>query len=125
VLEDYRQGSILDYTTRDDKRIKGLFADFLAALAIADGRKKGDRSAVAVAKTLHLLAPGFFPLWDKKIAQAYSSDYSRRPAEQYLSFLKMAQDMARKLQGVSLPPGKTLLKLIDEYNYAKFTKQWV
>jgi len=21
--------------------------------------------------------------------------------------------------------GKTLLKLIDEYNYAKFTKQWV
>lgn len=125
ALEAYRARSILDYGAQDDAPIKALFAAFLAALAIAEGNKAGGQSPVAVAKTLHLLAPGFFPLWDRKIALAYGCDYARRPAEQYLAFLRSAQAMARALQRVSLPPGKTLLKLLDEYNYAKFTKGWV
>ena len=33
--------------------------------------------------------------------------------------------MARSLQSVVCPEGKTLLKLIDEYNYAKYTKGWI
>jgi hypothetical protein len=32
------------------------------------------------------------------------------------------QSMAAGLQDVIPPAGKTLLKLIDEYNYAKYTK---
>lgn len=124
-LKHCRQESILDYAAHDDERIRELFADFLGALAIAEGRKKGERSPVAVAKALHLLAPGFFPLWDRKIAQAYGCDYSQQPAERCLTFLKRAQKMARELQGVNAPPGKTLLKLIDEYNYATITKRWV
>lgn len=125
ALKGYRARSILDYTAQDDAPIEALFAEFLAALAIAEGSKSGAQSPVAVAKTLHLIAPGFFPLWDKEIAKAYGCDYTRRPAGQYLAFLGLAQAMARALQTVSPPPGRTLLKLLDEFNYAKFTKQWV
>jgi len=125
TLEAYRARSILEYTAEDDPRIKDLFRDFLASLAIAEGSGQGRQSPVAVAKTLHLLAPGFFPLWDREIAMKYGCNYSRRPAEQYLAFVSKAQDMARSLQAVIPPAGKTLLKLIDEYNYAKFTKRWV
>lgn len=125
ALEGYRARTILEHAARDDPKIREMFAAFLAALAIADGSGKGRQSPVAVAKALHLLAPGFFPLWDREIAMAYGCDYSHRPAEQYLAFVGIAQNMARGLQASIPPAGKTLLKLIDEYNYAKFTKRWV
>jgi hypothetical protein len=125
TLEGYRAKTILEYAAKDNPHIMDLFEQFLAVLAIAEGTKNGARSPVAVAKALHLLAPGFFPLWDKKIAQEYCCDYSTRPAEKYVAFVKKSQCMARRLQSVDLPAGKTLLKLIDEYNYAKYTKGWV
>ena len=125
TLKAYRQRSILDYTAREDERIEKLLSDFIGTLAIKKGKKAGVRSPVAAAKTLHLLAPDFFPLWDNKIALGYDCNYSRRPAQRYLSFIKKVQDVARNVTGVSLPAGKTLLKLIDEYNYAKFTRKWI
>lgn len=63
----------------------------------------------------------FFPLWDDKIATAYKCHY------QYIPFM---QEM-KKLAEILAPTvdekitGKTVLKLIDEYNYAKFTKAWI
>jgi hypothetical protein len=94
-------------------------------LAIAEGSKRGAQSPVAVAKALHLLAPGFFPLWDKKIAVAYRCDYYLKPAERYIDFTRLSQGQARELEKVIPPAGKTLLKLIDEYNYARYTKGWI
>jgi hypothetical protein len=67
MLESYRSKTILQYTADDEPAIKALFGEFLVALTIAEGRSKGKRSPVAVAKALHLLAPGFFALWDKAI----------------------------------------------------------
>lgn len=125
ALEAYRTRTILDYTANDDPQITALFHDLLAALAIAEGSRKGRQSAVAAAKALHLLAPGFFPLWDREIARAYDCEYSEQPSAQYLAFTKMMQRTAHALRAVTVPEGKTLLKLIDEYNYAKFTKQWI
>jgi hypothetical protein len=125
ALEGYRARTILEYTPKDQPHISDLFAQFLVALAIANGTKKGAQSPVAVTKALHLLAPCFFPLWDKKIAQVYGCGYSQRPLEKYIEFMKLSQDMACRLQSVILPAGKTLLKLIDEYNYAIYTKGWV
>jgi hypothetical protein len=68
MLNRLRKGTILDLTDADHLAIKELFEQFLAALAIAaaKGSRKGAQSPVAVAKALQLLAPGFFPLWDKK-----------------------------------------------------------
>jgi hypothetical protein len=127
LLDNYRNSNILNYTSADDEAIDHLFQEFLTALQIHDGKKKGQRSPVAVAKALHLLAPDFFPLWDYEIARAYGCGYYSSPAEKYLIFFRKSKGMAEKLQPSVNPKsmGKTLLKLIDEYNYAKYTRGWI
>jgi hypothetical protein len=66
-------------------------------------------------------------LWDKKIATGYGYNYTQRPAEQYLCFMSKMKEMAKTLKPTidGEPTTKTLLKLIDEFNYARFTKSWV
>ena len=128
LLDKYRNSSILSYTSADDEAVEHLFRQFLDALRTHDGKNKDTKSPVAVAKALHLLAPDFFPLWDNKIARAYGCAYSINPAEKYITFLNKSKEMAEQLQSTVNPKalvGKTLLKLIDEYNYAKYTRNWV
>ena len=125
AVENLRKRELTSLEAQDEARIKSLFGKFLNALRIATGKKKGTKSPVAVAKALHLLAPGFFPLWDDEIARAYHCHYSYKPEEKYLSFCYKIKEIA-----VQIPPSismgnKTLLKLIDEYNYAKYTKEWI
>jgi len=122
----YRVRDILTYAPDDKPEIVALFGELMLALEIAEGRSQGRKSPVAVAKALHLLAPGFFPIWDKRIALAYRCDYSNLPTEHYIRFMEICQNLAQKLQMVVRPaPGKTCLKVIDEYNYSRFTKGWV
>jgi len=86
------------------------------------------KSPVAVAKALHLLAPKFFPLWDVRIAEAYGCYYNSYPAEKYIRFMKLMKEFAEKVKDyvtMSNYQNKTLLKLIDEYNYSKYTKKWI
>jgi hypothetical protein len=127
ALGRFRPRHILDFVARDATSIRYLFREFLAALAIADGPRKGVRSPVAASKALHLMAPSFFPLWDDKISRSYRCHYSKNPDEKYvLFFLKMrsfAAALPRSMSGGLRE--KTLLKLIDEYNYAKYTKGWI
>jgi hypothetical protein len=126
LLEEYRQRNVFSYSPRDDKQIENLFQQFLLALRVCDGGRAGAISPVAVSKALHLLAPGFFPLWDDKIARAYNCHYSNNPAKKYLAFMGEMKGMAQRLEKARTDEtGKTLLKLIDEYNYAKYTKNWV
>jgi len=129
LLAGYRKRNILSYSPDDDQAITALFQQFLLALRICEGSKTGARSPVAVAKALHLLAPDFFPLWDDKIARVYECNYSNssQPAKKYLTFMGKMKQIAQALQESvnAKETGKTLLKLIDEYNYAKYTKDWV
>jgi hypothetical protein len=128
LLDRFRKANILDYSPDDDEVIEHLFEEFREALQIRAGKKKGVRSPVAVAKALHLLAPEFFPLWDYKIAKEHGYNYSHNPKEKYLLFLKKSKEMVEKLLPYVKTEAlekKTLLKLIDEYNYAKYTKNWV
>lgn len=127
-LDRFRKESILNYSPDKDEAIEHLFEEFLAALQISRGKKKGVKSPVATAKALHLLAPEFFPLWDYKIARAYRHNYSHNPQEKYLLFLRTSKELLEKLRPhvkAQALKNKTLLKLIDEYNYAKYTKGWV
>lgn len=71
VLGQLRSRDISTFSSADHEGILALFASALEALAIAEGKSQGHRSPVGVAKALHLLAPSFFPLWDKAIADAY------------------------------------------------------
>jgi len=83
------------------------------------------RSPVSVTKTLHLLAPKFFPLWDDKIARAYGCYYRENPDGKYISFCKITKTIAERVRNYIDRPDKTLIKLIDEYNYSKYTRRWI
>ena len=121
VIESLRTRDIQSLVEADEPTIKQIFLTFLDAL----GTERG-KSPVAVAKALHLLAPGFLPLWDKEIAKGYGCYYQPHPDRKYVAFAYKMQALARQLQE-HVPPdcGRTFLKLIDEYNYAKHTKGWI
>ncbi len=125
VIDGFHNRNILTLSASDELAIKDLFDEFLDALQIADGKMRGKKSPVAVAKALHLLGPAFFTLWDDKIARAYDSYYKTHPADSYLSFSYKIQNLAQQIGSQASIGGKTLLKLIDEYNYAKHTKGWI
>ena len=128
ALSGFRKRNIVSLSEADEKSIQVLFNDFLEALQVASGKKQGVKSPVAVAKALHLLAPKFFPLWDAKIAKAYNCCYNRNPFKKYNQFMKLMKNFAKVVGSyvnLSYYPKKSLLKLIDEYNYSKYTKEWI
>lgn len=126
TIEQLRPRNIQSLQEADEPTIERLFMSFLDALRIKEGKKKDCKSPVAVAKALHLLAPRFLPIWDGKIAKAYACHYNKHPDRKYVAFAHKMKALARQLQE-HVPPdcGRTLLKLIDEYNYAKHTKGWI
>jgi len=83
------------------------------------------KSPVSASKALHLLAPKFFPLWDEKIARAYRCYYNANPAEKYISFCKNTKIIADKVKDCNIQSDRTLIKLLDEYNFSKYTKKWI
>ena len=126
VIEGLRPRNIQSLVETDEPIIRRLFLGFLDALRIKEGKKKDEKSPVAVAKALHLLAPSFLSIWDKKIAEAYACRYKPHPDRKYVAFAYKMKALARQLQE-HVPPdcGRTFLKLIDQYNYAKYTKPWI
>ena len=124
-LESYRQRNISSLSDSDKEDIRVLFNEFLDALQIDSGKKGIRKSPVSVSKALHILAPDFFPLWDDKIAKAYSCYYNQDPEEQYLRFCEISKSMSEKIKHYPISSRKTILKLIDQYNYSKYTKKWI
>ncbi len=125
-INSFQPRSIDSLASTDENAIKQLFEDFLDAL-----RGGNRRSPVAVAKSLHLLAPNFFPLWDTEIAIHYSSwwAFSMFGAMEYVPFCWKMKHVAQKLANceciLNSSPKRSALKLIDEFNYSAFTKRWI
>jgi len=126
VLTQFRKRNIRTLALDDEKEIIRLFDELLDALKIQSENHKvdGRKSPVAVAKALHLLAPNFFPLWDDKIARAYSIYYRSEPARKYVEFCRINKELERQL-GSCVRDSEQFLKLMDEFNYAKYTFGWV
>jgi hypothetical protein len=124
-LDDFANRNISSLSYLDEEDIAALFNDFLDSLKIASGGLRGRRSPVAVGKALHLLAPDFFPLWDRSIACSYHCNPSTHPAEKYLKFCRIMKEMAEEVKSYARRSDKSLLKLIDEYNYSKYTQGWI
>ena len=80
---------------------------------------------VGAAKSLHLLAPRFFPLWDRKIAKAYHWELGSVGTNgvRYVAFCLITATQVRALSPM-MTSEDNLLKRIDEYNYGKHTKGW-
>ncbi len=125
-ITSYKNREIFNLSDADRNDIIGIFKVFLESLQIDAGKMQGKKSPVAVAKALHLLAPNFFPLWDNKIARAYGCYYNKNPAEKYFSFCLITKTVAYVVRDyINRNSDKTVIKLIDEYNYSKYTKGWI
>ena len=145
-LESYRRRNILSFDKSDEESVRDLFRAFLVALQIeTQNKKRGTQSPVAVAKALHIVAPAFFPLWDREIAAAYKCGVDGRE-DNYLRFMRVSIDIIREVEQeygehrneAGLPGAsdlacslsklsrfpKSMLKFLDEFNYATFTKGW-
>lgn len=125
AIEGFRTLDISTLSAGDADPIAALFDQFLVALQIESGKSRGKRSPVAVAKALHLLGPSFFPLWDDKIAREYRCYYASAPAEKYVQFSRITKAIGDVVRLYTDRSDKTLVKLIDEYNYARFTRGWL
>lgn len=112
-------GKVLPFRTRvissfveiDRKSIEFIFFKFEHLLG-----------PVGAAKSLHLLAPRFFPLWDGKIATQYGCRLGRigTNAHRYLDFIFIAKSQCANLNRNKSFTGNAL-KALDEFNYCKFT----
>ncbi len=114
-LEILRDRSIESFSDKDETTVKRLFRSFEEALG-----------PVGAAKCLHLLAPQFFPLWDREIAKGYRLPLRKqgRNAERYYDFMGVTKRQCEALRGDQVI-GPNLLKALDEYNYCRFTKHWI
>jgi hypothetical protein len=113
-LAALRERSIDGVSDEDTATVEGLFGDFEQLLG-----------PVGAAKALHLLAPQFFPLWDRAIAKAYGLPLRERGknADRYLRFMQITKQQYEALAGEHIM-GQNLLKVLDEYNYSHYTKHW-
>jgi hypothetical protein len=115
MLITFRQRSIQSLKQEDESEVVRVFKAFEEVLG-----------PVGAAKCLHLLAPRFFPLWDRAIADAYSLPLRPRGrnAERYWRFMGIVKKQVQSLGGEQAI-GRNPLKAIDEYNYCKHTKGWI
>jgi hypothetical protein len=114
LLKAYRERKIEDLSEKDCEGVQALFGDFEAVLG-----------PVGAAKALHLLAPTFFPLWDRTIAKKYGVplDGTYTKSGNYWSFMRTTKRQSRELIAMGYM-GNTL-KAIDEWNYCHLSKGWI
>jgi hypothetical protein len=127
LLSDFRDRNILNLSENDFVPMTILFNDFLEVLK---REKDGAKSPVSVAKALNPLAPDYFPIWDSSIAEAYKCGFigygPENAASIYMRFCRKMKFMASQVKDyIPGPDDRSLLKRIDEYNYAKYTKYWI
>jgi hypothetical protein len=124
TIEAFRKRDIFSLSPTDENDIRDLFINFLKATR-GRNEKSGveTKTPVGVSKTLHLLAPKFFPMWDTQIAKDYRCYYysSDKAADKYICFCKLIKEVAEKVK--AYPKDRTLVKLIDEYNHKTRSKK--
>jgi hypothetical protein len=114
-LANLRWRSIETFHQEDESEVERVFKAFEEVLG-----------PVGAAKCLHLLAPRFFPLWDRAIAEAYDLPLRQigRNAKRYCQFMRIVKEQVQRIGGEQAI-GRNPLKAIDEYNYCKYTKGWI
>lgn len=131
---------------------KPIFDCILDATA-GNNPKFTRRTVTGTSKSLSLLAPSLFPMCDEAISRAYGCwwVYSDFGFMEYYKFMHYTKILAEQLvaqysnkhkiqnpdeaetrlineiktySGDNYQYNKSLLKIIDEYNYAKYTEAW-
>jgi len=106
-----------------EQTVKEWFKELLDILAITTKRGQRRRSGIAVVKTLHLLNPKIFPLWDEYIAEAYLGNVDTKRFDHYWKFKKFVDIQYEwyKENFEEVEKAKFYKKL-DELNYVLFTR---
>jgi hypothetical protein len=106
TLAAFRKRTVAEFSSENEGGVEKVFSDFEQVLG-----------PVGASKCLHLLAPGFFPLWDRGIARAYHLALWARGwnANRYCRFMTIAREQVKSLGGQDRL-GPNPLKAIDEYN---------
>jgi len=114
ALSLFRARSIEQYRAEDQPKVEQIFNAFEVVLG-----------PVGSAKCLHLLAPQFFPIWDRRIAQSYRAalKVGGGNGSQYTKFMSLTQRQVSEIGGQQAI-GRNPLKALDEYNYCRYTKRW-
>lgn len=78
---------------------------------------------VGAAKALHLLAPNFFPIWDRRIASRYAGELGPRGrnATRYVAFMTNTAAQCSALHAQAAAPDD-VVKALDEWNYVRITR---
>jgi hypothetical protein len=114
LIHNLRSRSLVTFSHDDHADVVKLFERFADKL-----------DPVGAAKALHPLAPNFFPLWDNAVASGYGICVG---SPGYCLFMVATKQQVESLAG-SLPddlltPSGSALKILDEYNYCKYTRGW-
>ena len=111
ALAGYRARSIESLREDEQATIESMFDDFDRILG-----------PVGAAKALHVLAPRFFAIWDRSVAQAASLYLKKRGrnATLYWRWMLLTQSVCQDVGGEAVW-GPGLLKRIDEFNYCRYT----
>ena len=131
-LNTFRLRNILSCQEKDRPTVESIYSDFLGSLrskgrSMSKNAGKIAYSPVSVGKALHLLCPTFFPLWDNKIAKSYDCLWRPKTSsfDNYWKFIGInKQQIFQLYKDQDIPSelnGLNPLKLIDEYNYTRFT----
>ena len=113
TILSFRRRSIGTFSKTDGPTVVDLFQDFEKVVG-----------PVGAAKCLHLLAPSFFPLWDRAITKAYHLRLQKSGTNgaRYCRFIEITKAQYEALGGEQVI-GPNPLKALDEYNYEKYRMQ--
>ena len=109
AVTKFRSREISSFAKMDEDVVRVLFNRFAQVLG-----------PVGAAKCLHLLAPMFFPLWDRAIAKAYRINLDNCAFDEYVAFMGVVRQRCALLREAGAP-WPDMLKAIDEFNYCTFT----
>lgn len=122
LLTSFRRRPLATFNPDDEAVIEEAFNDLTNVLSSGNRRAQ-----VSAAKALHAIAPDFFPMWDRSIADAlYNTPYADEPGVAYLAFCGRIRSRV-----VSLQPdwdsldrnhwlrNKPILKRVDEFNFMR------
>ncbi|MBA7637451.1 hypothetical protein ES703_45096 [subsurface metagenome] len=115
IINNFRNRSILSLLESEKDKICEIFGEFEEVLC-----------PVGASKSLHLLAPKIFPIWDRTIVKAYGINMKSidKNMGNYLNFKKISRKQCEEIEGI-IPKENNLLKYIGEYNYCHYTKNWI
>jgi hypothetical protein len=118
---------------KNHSEITKIFKNFInTAKPNENGRNR--KNYTGASKALHIINPRFFIMWDEAIRDRYGC---RENEEGYFNFLLRCQkeieeiistyerDYQEIAERIYEGPPKSIVKLLDEYNIAKYTNTWI